>query len=203
MWREISYLPSKERDLIIEHLLSKIVERHITRGIYGSLTGTKSLRVIVCCCTETLDSYLNHVVNRNWASDHWPFLVLGTTGIVSGKTLEPGSYNTGKYENTCKIWTVAPWVIYSDKSTVCTFPHPSLYSFLSFLCQRSPIPREEVGPPNQNFQEVSSFSLRLWDFHQISVCVNTVNTLVESGQRKGAWISSGNTICQSHKPGSA
>lgn len=110
-------------------------------------------------------------MNSNWASDHWPFLVLGTTGRVSGKTLEPGSYNTG-------IWTVAPWVIYSDKSTVCTFPHPSLYSFLSFLCQRSPLPREEVGPPNQNFQEVSSFNLRLWDFHQISVCVNAVNTLV-------------------------
>ena len=36
-------------------------------------------------------------------SDCCPFFVLGTTGIVPEKTVEPGNYSTGKSENTCKI----------------------------------------------------------------------------------------------------
>ena len=53
---------------------------------------------------ETLDSYLNPIVDKqlNWVTAA-PFFVLGTTGIVPEKTVEPGNYSTGNSENTCKI----------------------------------------------------------------------------------------------------
>lgn len=65
LWRGISYLPSKERDVIVENFLSKIVvERDVTWGVYWLLLGTNSLMIIVCCYIGTLEAGLDHVMDK-------------------------------------------------------------------------------------------------------------------------------------------
>lgn len=62
--------------MIVENFLSKIiVERNITWGIYELVLGIQSLGVIVYCYMETLDSYLNPIVDKqlNWVTAA-PFL---------------------------------------------------------------------------------------------------------------------------------